>query len=73
MGPWHANTQRLDLRPRKCPPVKQPHIQDPGNAVNTSLFLGLFDVTLNSCVAVGHCLALFVTVWHCFDHCPWFY
>ena len=67
MGPCRAKTRRLDLRPRMCPPLKQPHSQDPGYVSFKDLFLGLFDVTRRAAVADGTVLALFDTVWHCFD------
>ena len=67
MGPWHANTRRLDLRPRKCPPVNEPQFQDPGYVRKQVIFLGLFDVTHCRAVAVGTVMALFGTVLHCFD------
>ena len=54
MGPWHVNTRRLDLRPRKCPPSDDPQIQDPRSAGITGLFLGLFDVTHACAVAEGY-------------------
>ena len=38
-------TQRLDLRPETCPPLKLPHSQGPGYVRISGLFLGLFDVT----------------------------
>ena len=46
-------TRRLDLRPKRCPPVKVPGFQDPGYARISGLFLGLFDVTRHSRVAGG--------------------
>ena len=68
MGPCARKTGRLDLRPRTCPLLNNPQFQDPGSAVITGLFLGLFDVTHCRAVAVGTPMALFDTVWHCFDH-----
>ena len=55
MGPWHAKTQRLDLRPETCPPHKQASFSDPGYAGISGLFLGLFGVTRPRAVAVTLC------------------
>ena len=66
VGPWSTETRRLDLRPERCPPVNEPHIQDPRSAGITDLFLGLFDVTRRAAVAVRVGMALFGAVWHCF-------
>ena len=41
------------------------HSQDPGYAGIRDLFLGLFDVTLYSGVAVGLGMARWDGIWHC--------
>ena len=66
MRPWTPETQRLDLRPERCPPVNSPQFQDPGYAGNKGLFLGLFGVTRLTAVAVRPGVSLFGPVWHCF-------
>ena len=67
MGPWARYSQRLDLRPERCPPLEHAHSQDPRYVLNTGLFLGLFDVTHRGAVAVAGYGTGFDTVWHCFD------
>ena len=63
MGPRALNSGRLDLRPERCPPIKQPQFQDPGYTPNKVLFLGLFDVTRRLAVAGVTLYPMF----YCFD------
>ena len=51
MGPWALISQRLDLRPERCPPSDNLRYPDLRYAGNTGLFLGLFDVTRSGAVA----------------------
>ena len=51
MHGYARKCQRLDLRPERCPPLNNLSFQDLRSAGNTSLFLGLFDVTRRGAVA----------------------
>ena len=66
-GSLHTGNATIRLKARNMSAHKYPQIQDPGYVRYSGLFLGLFDVTRDSSVAVGTLRLLFGTVWHCFD------